>query len=49
MSVEVPEQREPVIESRTDLFLSIVWFQFAVEMAQKVNELEQRVYDLENP
>lgn len=43
MSVEVPEQREPLIEGRPDLFASIVWFQFVVELADKAKTLQATV------
>ncbi len=43
MSVELPDQREPVIEGRPDLFLNIIWFDGFQELARQHNKLHALV------
>ena len=43
MSVEIPDQVEPVIENRADLFASIVWFNFLQELVRQHNTLQATV------
>ena len=43
MSVELPDQREPVIEGRPDLFLNIIWFDGFQELARQHTKLQATV------
>lgn len=43
MSVKSPEQREPFIEGRADLFVSISWFRFVGELVRQHNKLQATV------
>ena len=43
MSVELPDQREPVIEGRPDLFLNIIWFDGFQELARQHSKLQVTV------
>lgn len=43
MSVELPDQREPAIEDRPDLFLSIIWFDGIQELVRQHNKLQATV------
>lgn len=43
MSVKNPEQREPIIEGRADLFVSISWFRFVGELVRQHNKLQATV------
>ncbi|WP_417216601.1 hypothetical protein [Alcanivorax sp.] len=43
MSVELPDQREPVIEGRPDLFLNIIWFDGFQELVRQHNKLQATV------
>ena len=43
MSVKSPEQREPFIEGRPDLFIGISWFRFVGELVRQHNKLQAQV------
>ncbi len=43
MSVELPDQREPAIENRPDLFLNIIWFDGIQELVRQHNKLQATV------
>jgi len=43
MSIELPDQREPVIEGRHDLFLNIIWFDGFQELARQHTKLQATV------
>lgn len=43
MSVELPDQREPVIEGRPELFLSIVWFDGLQELVRQHRKLQTTI------
>lgn len=47
MSVELPDQREPVIENRPDLFMNITWFEAMTELARLLNRNRSRIAELE--
>lgn len=53
MSVELPDQREPIIENRHDLFANLTWYEFLSEFARQYNrsqieneQLRQQVQSL---